>query len=131
MPAATYNFEIEQGASFGFYLQYANASGIPIDLSNFSDARMQWNTNNNSVREFSTTNTNSGLYLFEFASPLSSGIINFKLPASITGGFDFTSADYDIEIETVADFYPGGGPQVIKLLQGTVTIIPEITKFNS
>lgn len=131
MAAGTYNFSVEQGASFGLSIEYANASGIPIDLSSFSHARMQWNANDQSVYQFTTNNTNSGLYLFEFGSPSSSGLINFKLPASTTGGFNFTSANYDLEIESISDFYPGGGPQVIRLLQGTVTILPEITKFNS
>lgn len=130
MAAGTYNFPVEQGTSFGLSIQYSNASGIPIDLSSFSNARMQWNANNQTVYQFTTNNINSGLYLFEFASPLSSGIINFKLPASTTAGFNFTSANYDLEIETISDFYPGGGPQVIRLLEGTVTIIPEITKFS-
>lgn len=131
MAAGSYDFSIEQGASFGLSIQYANASGVPIDLGSFSVARMQWNANNNSTYQYSTNNTNSGLYLFEFGSPLSSGVINFKLPASTTGGFNFTNAAYDLELETISDFYPGGGPQVIRLLQGTVTILPEITKFNS
>lgn len=130
MAAGTYNFPVEQGTSFGLSIQYSNASGIPIDLSSFTNARMQWNANDQTVYQFTTNNTNSGLYLFEFASPLSSGIINFKLPASTTAGFNFTSANYDLEIETISDFYPGGGPQVIRLLEGRVTIIPEITKFS-
>lgn len=131
MAAGSYDFSIEQGASFGLSIQYANASGVPINLSSFSHARMQWNANDQSVYQFTTNNTNSGLYMFEFGSPLSSGIINFKLPASVTGGFNFSTANYDLELETISDFYPGGGAQVIRLLQGTVTILPEITKFNS
>lgn len=131
MAAGTYDFPVEQGASFGLSIQYADSSGVPVNLNLFSVARMQWNTNQNSTYQFTTNNTNSGLYLFEFGSPSASGIINFKLPASTTGGFNFTSANYDLELETISDFYPGGGPQVIRLLQGTVTILPEITKFNS
>lgn len=130
MPAGTYNFTIEQGASFGFSLTYADGSGVPIDLSGFSCARMQWNANNNSVYQFTTSNTNSGLYLFEFGSPPSSGIINFKIPASVTAGYNFTSANYDMELESYAVFYSGGGPQITRLLQGTVTVQPEITKFS-
>lgn len=130
MPAGTYNFTIEQGASFGLSLTYADSSGVPIDLSGFQCARMQWNANNNNTYQFTTANTNSGLYLFEFGSPLSSGIINFKLPASITAGYDFTSANYDMELESYAVFYSGGGPQVIRLLQGTITVEPEITKIS-
>ncbi len=130
MPAGTYNFTIEQGASFGLSLTYANSSGVPIDLSGFQCARMQWNANDGSIHQFTTSNTNNNLYLFEFGTPLSSGIINFKLPASITGGYDFNSATYDMELESYAVFYSGGGPQVIRLLQGSITIEPEITKIS-
>jgi hypothetical protein len=130
MAAGTYDFSIEQGTSFGLSIVYANSSGTPINLSAFSCARMQWNTNSNETKVFTTNNTNSGLYSFSFGSPLSSGIINFKVPASVTAGYTFSSAVYDIELETTSEFYPGGGPQVIRLLQGTVSILPEITKIS-
>jgi hypothetical protein len=130
MAAGSYNFTIEQGASFGLVFTYADASGNPINLTDYSCARMQWDANNNNTYQFTTNNTNSGLYLFELASPKSSGIINFKLPASITAGYSFTSAVYDLELEATGEFYPGGGPQVIRLLEGSVTVVPEITKIT-
>lgn len=130
MPAGQYDFSIEQGTSFGLSIQYANSGNIPIDLSSFSCARMQWNTNIDTTYQFTTNNTNNDLYLFELASPLSSGVINFKIPASITAEYNFSSAQYDLELETVSEFYTGGGPQVIRLLEGNITIIPEITKIS-
>lgn len=130
MAAGQYDFTIEQGTSFGLSFKYADSGNVPIDLAAFSCARMQWNTNLNTTYQFTTSNTNSGLYLFEFGSPTSSGIINFKLPASITAGYDFSTASYDLELESVAPFYSGGGPQVIRLLEGTVSVSPEITKIS-
>lgn len=130
MSAGSYNFTIEQGTSFGLSIEYADSGNVPIDLAAFSCARMQWNTNIGTTYQFTTNNTNSGLYLFEFASPASSGIINFKIPASITAGYNFSTAAYDLELEAVAPFYSGGGPQVIRLLQGVVSISPEITQIS-
>jgi len=130
MPAGQYNFSIEQGTSFGLTINYADSGNVPIDLAAFSCARMQWNTNTNQVYQFTTNNANSGLYIFEFDTPSTSGNINFKIPASVTAGYNFSTATYDMELETVAEFYTGGGPQIIRLLQGTITIIPEITKIN-
>ena len=130
MAAGSYDIEIEQGVSYSLSIQYADSGNVPIDLAAFSCARMQWITDTNRNYSFITANTNSGLYLFEFGSPSSSGVINFKIPASITAGYDFTTANYDLELESIADFYPGGGPQVIRLLQGTVSIIPEITRIT-
>jgi hypothetical protein len=130
MPAGQYNFSIEQGTSFGFTIQYTDSDNIPIDLNAFSCARMQWNPNNNESYQFTTNNTNASLYYFQLESPLESGIITFKIPASITAGYNFTSANYDLELEAIAEFYPSGGPQVIRLLEGIVSVIPEITKIN-
>ena len=129
MSAGTHNFSIEQGTSFGLTFTYANASGVPINLSSYSCARMQWNTDTNSVYTFTTNNVNSGLYYFAFSNP-SSGIITLKIPASITAGYYFSTADYDMELQSSGDFYPGGGPEVIRLLEGTITIVPEITKIS-
>lgn len=129
MAAGSYNMEIEQGASYGVDFVYASSGNVPINLSAFSCARMQWNTNLNTTYLFTTNNANSGLYYFDF-NPPQSGIISLKIPASITAGYNFTTANYDLEIESTGDFYAGGGPQVIRLLQGTVTILPEITRFT-
>ena len=130
MAAGSYDIVIEQGVSYGLSITYADSGNVPIDLAAFDCARMQWITDNSQVYSFITSNTNSGLYLFEFGSPSSSGVINFKIPASITAGYNFTTANYDLELESVAEFYPGGGPQVIRLLEGTVTILPEITRIT-
>lgn len=129
MPAGNYDLQIEQGVSYSLNITYSDSGNIPIDLNALSCARMQWNTNLNTSHQFTTNNTNSGLYNFTF-NPPESGVISFKIPASITAGYNFTTANYDLELETVADFYAGGGPQVIRLLQGTVTVLPEITRLT-
>jgi hypothetical protein len=129
MPAGSYDIVIEQGVSYGLNIIYADSGNTPIDLSAFNCARMQWATDSNETISFTTSNTNNTLYYFNFETP-ASGLIVFKLPASITAGYNFTSANYDLELESIAEFYPSGGPQVIRLLEGTVTILPEITKIS-
>jgi hypothetical protein len=54
----------------------------------------------------------------------------YLFDVTVTAGYDFTSANYDMELESYAVFYSGGGPQVIRLLQGTITVEPEITKIS-
>ena len=83
MAAGQYNFTIEQGTSFGLTFTYADSGNVPIDLSDFSCARMQWDANNGQSYQFITTNTNYSLYYFALESPLSSGVISFKLPAMV------------------------------------------------
>lgn len=129
MAAGSYDIVIEQGVSYGLSIVYADSGNTPIDLNAFSCARMQWNTDTNQSIAFTTTNTNHSLYYFAFETP-ASGLISFKLPASITAGYNFTTANYDLELESVGEFYPSGGPQVIRLLEGIVTILPEITKIT-
>ena len=129
MAAGSYDISIEQGASYSLNITYADSGNVPINLNAFSCARMQWNTTDGTSYEFTTSNTNSGLYYFAF-NPASSGIISLKIPASVTAGYNFTNATYDLELESVAEFYSGGGPQVIRLLQGSVTVTPEITRIN-
>lgn len=129
MPAGSYDMVIEQGVSYGLNIVYADSENTPIDLDAFSCARMQWVTDTGETLSFTTSNDNHTLYYFEFETP-ASGLISFKLPASITGGYNFTTANYDLELESVAEFYPSGGPQVIRLLEGTVTVLPEITKIS-
>ena len=129
MSAGSYDMVIEQGVSYGLSIVYADSGNAPIDLNAFNCARMQWNTDTQETLSFTTTNTNNSLYYFDFETP-ASGLITFKLPASVTAGYNFTSANYDLELEAIAEFYPSGGPQVIRLLEGTVTILPEITKIS-
>jgi hypothetical protein len=129
MPAGNYNMVIEQGVSYGLSIVYADSGNVPINLNAFNCARMQWKTNSNETLSFTTSNTNYGLYYFAFETP-ASGLITFKLPASITAGYNFTSATYDMELESIAEFYPSGGPQVIRLLEGSITVLPEITKIS-
>ena len=129
MPAGSYDIVIEQGVSYGLSIVYADSGNVPINLSAFSCARMQWQTDTNETISFTTSNNNYTLYYFNFENP-ASGLITFKVPASITAGYNFTSANYDLEIESIGEFYPSGGPQVIRLLEGTVTILPEITKIS-
>ena len=108
-----------------------------------------------STEIFSTTNTASGLYHFKLCSATGfdnrprvtssgsyitgvyptggvgqTGVIEFKLPASVTAALPSESAYYDLELQSSSDFYAGGGAQITRLLQGTVSVLPEITKVS-
>lgn len=119
MPASKYDFPIEQGSSFKLSIIYKNNSEVPIDLTGWC-ARLVWTTDEGVLQTFSTTNMDMSLYKFEIIG--ASGQLLLQIPAATTNTFTFSSAKYDLEIESPSEMYSGGGNQIIRLLYGTVTI---------
>ena len=126
MTAAKKNLTIEQGATWRdtyTLLQPAPvgtpiADMLPIDLSGYS-ARMQVRPDYASTTvliELSTDNTRITI------TPLTGTLALFISDADTTAlAFTDASAVYDLEL-----IQPGG--EVIRLLRGTVTLSPEVTK---
>lgn len=122
MPAGIYLIEIEQGASFSMDVTYLDSAGDPVDLTGYS-GRGQ-------IRLTAQTATTLASFTVTITAA-AAGEVSISLPASalvgnaaITGTSysDKTSAVYDIELYTAAD------ADVIRLLQGTCLISPEVTK---
>ena len=75
--------------------------------------------------------TSSGTYItgvYPTGGVGQTGVIEFKLPAAITAALPIEQAYYDIELQSGSEFYAGGGAQITRLLQGTVSVLPEMTK---
>lgn len=119
MPAAQYNFSIEQGASFKMSLIYKDADENIKDLTGWC-ARLMWTTDEGVLQAFSTTNLDFALYRFDLFG--NEGKLLLQLPASLTNTFTFENAKYDLEIESPNELYAGGGKEIIRVLYGTVTI---------
>jgi len=126
MPAAKKNLTIEQGATWrGTYtlLQPAAAGTpvanmLPIDLTGYS-ARMQIRPDYTSTTVLvELTPANAGISI-----TAATGQINLHISAADTAALTFTDAPavYDLEL-----IEPGG--DVIRLLKGSVTLSPEVTK---
>lgn len=120
MPAATYDFQIEKGTSFYISFDYKDDASTPINLTNWC-ARLRWVENDGTTTRSYTTNTTNSEYQFTI-DPLIGRII-FRLPAVSTAAFNFTSANYDLELQEPNDLYDGGGKKVFRLLQGIITLI--------
>lgn len=128
MPAAEYNFSVEQGSSFKLALVYKDDSGSPINITGWC-ARLIWKTNANITQVFTTENIDYSVYKFTIDG--ANGKLTLLFPASTTNSFAFTNAKYDLELQSDDDFYSEGGKYIIRILYGTVTILKRKSKTDT
>jgi len=128
MAASQYDFSIEQGSSFKLSLVYNDTNGNPMNLSGYC-SRLNWLTDDSATQSFLTTNTDFSQYSFTITAP--SGNIVLQIPASITNTYSFSTAKYDLEIESPTNIYASGGHQVTRLLYGDITIIKRFSESSS
>lgn len=117
MTAATHDIIIEQGSVFTLNLVYKDSLGAPVNLTGYS-ARMQ-------VRhKFSSTTP-----VLSLVSPTditlggALGTIVAKATASMTQGLGIKVGVYDLELVP-----PSGAGDAFRLVEGSVTITPEVTR---
>lgn len=128
MAAKQYDFSIEQGASFRLSLTYKDSNGNVIDLSNYC-ARMVIKIGNNEYKTFSSLNTDYSEYKFIIDGP--QGTITLLLPANTTNNYNFSSAKYDLELQSPQDLYMGGGKYTIRVLYGIISIIKRFSQSTT
>lgn len=128
MPASLYNFNIEQGSSFRMTLVYKDDNGNAINITGWC-ARLIWTTNKGISQTFSTDNVDYSLYKFIINGSI--GQITFMLPASVTNGYDFREAKYDLELQSPNELYYLGGNETIRLLNGTITLVHRYSGSNT
>lgn len=120
MSAGKYDFKIEQGTSFSLSLVYKDADGNVVNLTDWC-ARLVWKSNAGVIQSFSTDNMDYSQYRFFIDGP--NGKLILQLPANTTNTFNFSTAKYDIELQSPDDFYLGSDKYTTRLLSGTVTIV--------
>lgn len=120
MPAASYNFQIEQGSEFNIVFQYLDTNNNPVNLSD-KCVVLRWLTNNNNIFTFSSATTASLDNISGYSlTGDNTGTINFQISAQKTKDYVFTTATYDLDIvETV-----GTLTKNTRILTGTIGIIP-------
>lgn len=128
MPAAKYDFNIEQGSSFKLSLVYKNNDNSIKDLTGWC-ARLTWITDEGVTQTFSSKNLDYSLYKFSVLG--SEGKLLLQMPASLTNNFTFESAKYDLEIESPNEMYTGGGNEIIRILYGTVKILQRYSENDT
>jgi len=111
MSAGTYNFTIEQGTTFSRVLTLQE-NGSAMNLTGYSVASQMRSTHDSSsiVATFSGSVTNA-----------SSGQLTLSLTNSQTSAIDEAIYVYDVEITS-------GAGAVTRILEGTITVTPEVTR---
>lgn len=123
MPAGTYDFTAEQGVGTSFTVEYRDNSGAAKDLTDWEarghiKAKMS-DCDPIAVFDITITDPING----KLKVALNSGSLE-KVDIRTRSHNDYMSCVYDIEL-----FKPGTEPEeVIRLLNGTVKISPEVTK---
>lgn len=116
MAAATYDFDIEQGATLLKPIVWKDSTGSPVNLTGYT-AKMQVRKSVSSqevLLEMSTVNGKLQL------TP-STGTITMVFSAATTAAIDWRSGKYDLEL-TSAD------GTVTRLIEGEITVSREITR---
>lgn len=124
MAAAEYNITIEQGATFTRTLTLKDGNGAGIDLTGYQFRGY--------VKESQSATSTLAIFQFTLANQTTSpGVVTAVLPYSDTAALPVPESTkaalknavylYDIEAQT-----PAG--DVLRLLQGKATVVPEITK---
>ena len=111
MAAGTYNFIVEQGATFTRQLTVKENNSV-MDLTGYSVA--------SKMRSTHDTSTVAGTFTCT-VSNASGGIITVAMTSSTTADIEEGIYVYDLEITS-------GAGIVTRLLQGEVTVNPEVTR---
>ena len=111
MAAGTYNFIVEQGATFNRILT-VKENNSAMNLTGYSVASKMRSTHDSStvVGTFTCTISNA-----------SSGIITMTMTPAVTGASEEGIYVYDLEITS-------GSGIVTRLLEGEITTNPEVTR---
>lgn len=125
MAASQYDFAIEQGSSFKISLIYKDSNGNPINLTNWC-ARLIWRNSSGITQVFNSENLDYNLYKFIIDD--NAGKLTLMFPASTTNNFNFSTAKYDLELQSPDDLYSGGGKYTVRLLYGTITLVKRFSK---
>ena len=112
MAAGTYNLQIDQGSDYASTLTITE-SGVAKDLTGYS-ARAQ-------MRPTKSSSTLSATFTCT-VTDASGGVLKMELSNSITKNLAAGVYYYDLEIYTAAD------ASVTRLLEGQVTVDPEVTR---
>ena len=118
MPAATYNFNIEQGSDLEVVFQYIDENNTFVNLTNYYVSLVAV-TNTNQTYSFDNVTQTADYRLL--TDDL--GQITLLIPARITNTYSFDFAVYDLDVQEPNERYIGSGLKRYRLSQGTIGII--------
>jgi hypothetical protein len=114
---AKHDFYVYRGATFSEQIEWKDENGVAIDLTGFT-ARMHMRDTLEATTPFLTLTTENGGITLGGAA----GTVDLLASAAATSAISATSGVYDLELVA------GDGVTVTRLLEGLVTISPEVTR---
>ena len=111
MGAGTYNFVLDQGATFTRQLT-VKENGSAMNLTGYSVA--------SKMRSTHDTSTVAGTFTCTISNA-SGGIITISMTSSTTAAIEEGMYVYDLEITS-------SGGTVTRLMEGSITVNPEVTR---
>lgn len=127
MSAAKFDFSMDQGSSFKLAFVYKDADLNIVDLTDWC-ARLVWKTNKGDVNTFESGNNDEN-YKFTIDGP--NGKVELLIPSDITNSYDFTVAQYDLELQSPDDFYTSGGKYTVRVMYGLITLAKRESKTTT
>lgn len=115
MTAGTHNITIEVGADFRKSILLEQPAGTPVNLTGYT-ARMMIRSNYADANPLISLTSSSGITLGGTA-----GTMEISIPAATTAALSAGLAAYDLELTDTLT-------KKIRLLQGSVTISPAVTR---
>lgn len=119
MAAGVYNMSIEQGVSYALEVIYKDSLNVPIDITNYA-VRGQ-------IRSKATDVEALASFTITIVDAVAGSIL-IELPAEVSSAFVLSGASY---LNTKTYFYDielYSPTEVIRILNGSVSVSPEITK---
>lgn len=120
MPAAQYDFDLEQGATFDYTLTWVDQQNTPVNLTGYT-ARMQ----------FRPGTPDNPTVALELTSPVSGGVgitlggaagtIRLQATAALTAALTAVPHSYDLELTD-------GAGVVTRLIRGIANVTREVTR---
>lgn len=117
MLAGQHDFVMEQGSKFERLIQWNDANGSPHTLVGYS-AAMKIRANKGDVTPIASYTSAAELVLGGV-----NGTIQITVTATVTAGYTFDRAFYDLEV-----FPTAVTASTIRILEGVITLSREVTK---
>ena len=115
MTAGIYNATIDQGATWSVTVLYKDSAGAPINLTGYTAAMQVRQQYSSADADLTLTTSNGGITITG-----ATGTVLITMTATQTAALEEGYYVYDVELTS--------GAVVDRLIQGQLTVAPEVTR---
>ena len=123
--ANQYDFSIDKGTTVTVAFVYSDANGSPINITNYCARFSMVPTDGTIGQQTYYSGGSTSNYNCSIDGP--NGTITLILSSAHTATFDFTTAQYDLDLKAPNSAYNGGGDNITRIYQGFVTLVSSST----